>query len=129
MLATSDAAGHPYTSLVAFAAAADSSELYFITPNATRKYANLMHQPEVALLVNDCVIAPADFHQAMAVTILWRATALDSAQKKAALPLYLKRHPSLQQFAHSSASTMFAIAVSGYTMIQQFLYESDLTLD
>ncbi len=88
VLATRDRDGHPYASLIAFVANKDNSEIYFITPKATRKNANLQNDPRVALLVNDCVNRPADFHQAMAVTVLGQARAVSEAERAELLPIY-----------------------------------------
>ena len=64
VLATKDQDGHPYASLIAFAGNPDHSELYFVTPRATRKFVNISHDRRVALLINNTVNQPADFHEA-----------------------------------------------------------------
>ena len=61
VLATTDPDGHPYASLIAFAGNEDNTVLYFVTPRATRKFANLTHDGRVALLVNNSVNQPVDF--------------------------------------------------------------------
>ena len=43
VLSTKDGDGHPYASLIAFAPNQDNSQLFFVTPKATRKFANLAH--------------------------------------------------------------------------------------
>ena len=126
VLATRDRDGHPYASLIAYAGNADHSELYFVTPRATRKFANLSFDPRVALLINNSINRPADFHQAMAVTVLGSARLLENGERARVLPIYLERHPHLQQFAQSPSCAMLAVAVTGYTMVQQFQNVSEL---
>ena len=58
----------PYGSLVAFAASHDLRSLVFATPRATRKYANLVRNPKVALVIDDRTNQEADLHGAIAVT-------------------------------------------------------------
>jgi len=44
--------GHPYTSLVAFAASEDLRRIVFVTSRATTKYRNLFDAPCVSLLID-----------------------------------------------------------------------------
>ncbi len=129
VLSTTGKDGHPYASLIAFVPDDENSILYFVTPKATRKYGNLMDNRRVALLVNNCVNSPADFHEAIAVTVLGNAHELDDPHYQAALPVYLDKHPYLRQFAQSPSCAMFAIEISGFTMVQQFQNVSELRLD
>ena len=129
VLSTKDEDGHPYASLIAFACSPDNSELYFVTPKATRKFANLTHDGRVALLINDSVNDPADFHKATAVTVLGRATAVVEDAKDDILKIYLHKHPYLGQFARSPSCALMAIQVTGFTMVQQFQNVSELRLN
>ena len=129
VLATRDADGHPYASLIAFAPNEDHSELYFVTPKATRKHANLIEDPRVALLINNSDNTPADFHQAMAVTVLGRARTVEESQRADVLPMYLQKHPYLHQFAHSPSCALFAIEITGFTLVQQFQNVSELRME
>ena len=129
VLATVDLSGHPYASLVAFASNTDHSELYFVTPRATRKFANLAQDARAALLINNSVNRPADFHEAMAVTVLGRARLLGKEDRFRVLPLYVERHPYLRKFARSPSCAMFAIEVTGLTMVEKFQNVSELKFD
>ena len=44
--------GQPYASLVAFVASDDLRHIYFVTARTTRKFANLIREPRVAVLIN-----------------------------------------------------------------------------
>ena len=129
VLATTDPDGHPYASLIALAGNPDQTELYFVTPRATRKFANLTHDPRVALLVNNSINQPIDFHKAVAATILGDARLLDDEGRARVLDLYLEKHPDLKQFAVLPACAMFAITVTGVTMVQKFQSVSELKTD
>ena len=51
VLAT-DSNGSPYTNLVGFLMSRDLKNLYFFTSKNTRKYRNIMNNPDVCLLVD-----------------------------------------------------------------------------
>jgi nitroimidazol reductase NimA-like FMN-containing flavoprotein (pyridoxamine 5'-phosphate oxidase superfamily) len=129
VLATADPDGHPYASLIAFAANAERTEIYFVTPKATRKSANLAHDQRVALLVNNSINQPVDFHEAVAATILGKARLLEGDQREGVLSIYLAKHPYLKQFATSPSCALFAIEVTGVTMVQKFQSVSELSVD
>ena len=63
----------PYASLVAFAVSEDDRHLFFVTRRATRKFANILANDRVALLVNNSINRPEDFHQAAAATAIGTA--------------------------------------------------------
>jgi len=129
VLATTDPDGHPYASLIAIAANPDHSELYFVTPRATRKFANLMHDNRVALLVNNSINEPADFHAAVAATLLGNARLLEEERRTEKLAFYLEKHAYLKQFAESPSCAMFAVKITGVTMVQKFQSVSELSVD
>ena len=129
VLATTDPDGHPYASLVAFAGNPDQKELYFVTPRATRKFSNLTHDSRVALLVNNSINQPTDFHKAVAATILGDARQLDDEGRSRGLTIYLEKHPYLKQFALSPSCAVFAVTVTGVTMVQKFQSVSELNID
>ena len=58
--------GQPYCNLIAIAATDDLKYLLFATTRATRKYANLMADSRVAVLVDNRQNNPADFAEAAA---------------------------------------------------------------
>jgi heme iron utilization protein len=66
-------AGQPYSNLIAFAATPDLESIFFATTRATRKFANLMADPRVALLIDNRANQEADFAEAAALTVLGSA--------------------------------------------------------
>lgn len=112
--------GQPYTNLVAFASSKDLKELYFATTRATRKYANLMASPQVALLMDNRSNKPSDFRWAMAVTALGRAEELKGEKVKSVSKLYLAKHPQLEGFLASPTCTLFNVQVRTYYLVTRF---------
>lgn len=110
----------PYSSLVAFAAGSDLGHLYFLTPNTTRKYANLTLNPRVSILVNNSLNSAEDIYNAVSVTAIGTAELLDKAKNRSALTMYLEKHPSLTTFANAPTTAFVRIAVSRYLMVSRF---------
>lgn len=69
----------PHASLAAIAVAPDLSRLYFATPRATRKAANLAGNPQVALLLDNRGNRLTNFTRAAAATITGNAGELHDA--------------------------------------------------
>ena len=119
VLSTSDK-GRPYASLVAFCFSADLRYMYFATPRATRKYANLIDQPQVAFLVDSRANQAEDFHRAAAVTVLGRCEEIaEDGKQKAAVP-YLERHPYLKEFIDAPTTAYFAVRIEKYIYVSHF---------
>lgn len=119
----------PYASLVAFAVSDDDRCLYFATPRATRKFANITANAGVALLVNNSVNLPEDFHRAKAVTAVGIARALPDERLDAARSHYLEKHPYLESFAHSPSCVFLEIRVRRYILVERFQNVSEYRID
>lgn len=112
--------GQPYTSLVAFASSKDFKELYFATTRATRKYANLLANPQVALLMDNRSNKPSDFRWAMAVTALGQAQEIKGEKAKRVTKLYLAKHPHLEEFLTSPTCALVGVEVRTYYLVTRF---------
>lgn len=110
----------PYASLVAYAVSDDDRFLYFVTPRATRKFANLSANPQVALLINNSINRPEDFHRAMAVTATGTVAPTPPADREKILSRYVAKHPYLEDFAHSPSCELVIIRVERYILVQRF---------
>ena len=110
----------PYASLLAFAADEALEHLFFLTPAATRKYANLMASPRVALLINNSRNQASDIHNAVAVTATGSATEISGSEREQHQARYLERHPHLKAFAEDPATAMFRVTVDTYFLVSQF---------
>jgi len=121
--------GSPYASLVAFVASDDDRRLYFATPRATRKFANMTANARVALLVNNSVNHPEDFHLAKAVTAVGSAQPIAESRLDAVRNRYLVKHPYLDVFAHSPSCVFLEICVKRYILVERFQNVSEYRID
>jgi heme iron utilization protein len=120
VLGTIEAGGQPYLSLMAFAATPDLKQVVLATERGTKKYANLISEPRVALLIDNRSNVPADTEEAVAVTVLGRAAEARSREREDLLFLFLAKHPHLEVFVTSPSCALIAVQVDTYLVVQQF---------
>lgn len=125
VLCTSGETG-PHASLVAFAARQDLTQLFFVTPRNTRKFANLRVDPRVALLVDGRSNREEDFRNAVAVTARGVAEEAGGAARSRLLKPYLARHPRLTEFARAPTSALLRIRVETYSLVRRFQEVTEL---
>lgn len=111
---------YPYPSLVGFAASEDLSEIYFMTPRATRKYANLTRHPQASILIDSRTHNPNDFFNAAAVTAIGSAEECPASVQAAAKAVFLSRHPQLTDFATAETSAIMRLKVETYILVMDF---------
>ena len=119
--------GQPYASLVAFAATQDLKNFFFATGRTTRKFANVLENPRIAMLVDNRSNRESDFEEACAATILGQAGELSGQGKKNRLKLYLEKHPYLEEFATSAQSAIIEVRVQSIVLVERF--EETATLE
>ncbi len=119
----------PYANLVAFVASEDQRHLYFVTPRATRKYANLSANANVALLINNSNNHPDDFHDAAAVTAVGTASTVSGSALVTVQKRYLAKHPYLEAFVRSPDCEMVDIHVIQYILVERFQNVSEYRID
>jgi heme iron utilization protein len=124
VLAT-DAGTGPYTNLVAFAAIPDLQQFYFITQRATRKWAHLEYNHQVALLIDNRHNTVADFSQAAAATVLGAAEELQGTAKQSALDLYLGKHLNLAEFAGAPDCALLRVKVTKIYLVNRFQHVTE----
>jgi len=112
--------GQPYSNIVAMAATADLKYLLFATTRATRKYANLMADPRVAVLVDNRRNDPGDFTEAAALTALGKVWELQGGDRQQFLEVYLKKHPYLKDFVASPTCALLRVKVDRYILVTRF---------
>ncbi|MFZ5448769.1 MAG: pyridoxamine 5'-phosphate oxidase family protein [Thermodesulfobacteriota bacterium] len=108
--------GQPYSNLIAIAATDDLKHLIFATTRATRKYANLMADPRVAVLVDNRTNEVTDFDEAAALTALGQAWELHGAERQLFLKAYLKKHPYLEDFVAGPTCALLRVKVDKYIL-------------
>jgi len=112
--------GRPYGSLVAFAATHDLKTVLFATTRATRKYANLLTDAHVAMVIDTRTNQTADFADAAAVTVLGEVEELGGHERQDLLPIYLDKHPYLQEFVESPTTALLRVNVKTYILVNRF---------
>lgn len=112
--------GQPYASLVAVAETEDLTDLYFATPRATRKYANLTAERRVALLADSRSNRESDFREATAATATGVAQEVEGAEREAGQALLLAKHPHLAGFVSSPECALFRVRVETYVVVRRF---------
>jgi uncharacterized protein YhbP (UPF0306 family) len=110
----------PYSNLICFVASDDLRHILFATTRATRKYANLMHEARVALLVDNRSKDPADTFRALAVTALGVARELKGTEAEQAREAYVARHPHLEEFVSSPSTALLRLDVEKYILVRRF---------
>lgn len=110
----------PYSNLVAFASKADMKYLIFATTRATRKYANLLKNPQISILIDNRTNETADFAEAAAVTVLGQASEAQGDERSELLKTYVNRHPYLEDFVTSPNCALFSVKVERYIIVTRF---------
>lgn len=126
VLATREEDGQPYANLMAFVASDDLRTILLVTGRYTRKYANLIADPRVALLIDSRSHQASDIHEAVAVTVLGDAEEVSGAERERLLPVYVARHPHLQEFASSPSCALFRVRVRSYYLVRRFQEVTEL---
>jgi nitroimidazol reductase NimA-like FMN-containing flavoprotein (pyridoxamine 5'-phosphate oxidase superfamily) len=119
-------AGQPYASLVAFASTEDLKQLIFATTRATRKYANLIEDPRVALLIDNRSNQDSDIHAAAAVTATGEADEVPGPEKEALEHIYLAKHPHMKDFVSSPSCALIRIKADTYYLVRKFQHVLEL---
>ncbi|MEE4264237.1 MAG: pyridoxamine 5'-phosphate oxidase family protein [Desulfobacteraceae bacterium] len=120
--------GQPYASLVAFYAADDLKHIYFVTPKTTRKFANLIADSRVAVMVNSSTNQASDFHRAISVTAVGKAEEIEGSEKAPIVNRYLVKHPHLEEFVRSPTCALVRISVKTYYLVKNFQNVMELHL-
>lgn len=110
----------PYGNLVAFMATKDLKHLLFATTRATRKYANILSNPRIAMVVDNRSNREDDFHQATAVTVTGTVRETEGAERDRFQKLYLSKHPYLREFVSSPTCALLKVEVERYTVVNRF---------
>jgi general stress protein 26 len=121
VLATQSSEGSAYASLIAFGATDDLRKIVFATPKATRKFANIKHNPNISLLIDDRSNNEKDFHDAQAITVMGVVDRIDyDASQNELASLYLSKHPYLEDFLHSPSTAFIIILIRSYYLVSRF---------
>jgi nitroimidazol reductase NimA-like FMN-containing flavoprotein (pyridoxamine 5'-phosphate oxidase superfamily) len=121
--------GHPYTSLVAFAASEDLRRIVFLTPRSTTKYRNLSTVPYVSLLIDSRTHSVEDFSAGAAVTVQGQGAEIGEKLGSALLDIFLRKHPHLESFARSPSTALCGVEVETYVFVTQFQHVVEMRVN
>jgi len=110
----------PFTSLVSFAATDDLKQIIFVTGQATRKYAYLIANAHVSMLIDSRSNRDSDIVHAVAVTVTGIAEPVPAADREASVRMYLSKHPYLEEFVRSPSTAILRINVEDYNVVSRF---------
>jgi heme iron utilization protein len=119
VLATA-AGSAPYVNLLAVAFTLDLHHLFFATARSTRKWHNLVSNPQVSLLIDNRSNQVADFSKAAAATILGKAKELNGVDREAGQNLYLAKHPHLTDFLTAPDCALFQVTIERIYLVTNF---------
>ncbi len=112
--------GRPHASLVGFAASEDLKHLVFATPKSTRKYANILADNRVAMLIDSRSNSVSDFEQAAAVTVTGRAREQERKASGRFAEFFLAKHEHLSEFVASPTAALIIVDVDRYSLVTEF---------
>jgi heme iron utilization protein len=118
----------PYSNLVCFAATDDLRCLVFATARATRKYANIMADCAVAMLIDNRANEAADTDKATAVTVLGTAREVGGHEREKLLIRYIDKHPQLESFASLPTTALFNVEVGKYVVVNRFQHVREMSM-
>jgi len=112
--------GQPFANLLAFAATDDLKHLVFATTRATRKYANLMADSRMSMMIDNRQNQASDFHDATAVAAIGRVEELKGTEKGDFMKLYLSKHSHLKAFVTAPTCALMKLRVDRYDIVRRF---------
>lgn len=113
------AEGRPHASLMSYCPSPDGCEFWLATLTDTRKYANLMANPRVSLLLDDRLGDRAGGAPSQALTVVAELAEFADAQAEAtARRALLARHPELADFLALPGAVLLRLAGRNYQLLR-----------
>ncbi|MGV8078477.1 MAG: pyridoxamine 5'-phosphate oxidase family protein [Syntrophales bacterium] len=111
--------GMPHCSLMSYAVSGDGREIWMLTLAETKKYRNLLANPNVSLLVDTREDNRAPGRpRPMALTISGRFRSPDSPEREDALRRRLvERHPALVELANHPAARVLIVRILSFQLL------------
>ena len=116
VLATSSG-NRPYCSLMAYATNDDASEIYMATQRSTRKFANLVANPAVSLMIDTRNEVPRPEVRALTVEGICAPIA-DPARKEQVRTQLLASHPQLATFLDHEDCAILCVTVTSFLLLK-----------
>jgi len=71
----------------------------------------------------------SDFHRAVAVTAVGKATTIEGSEKKRILDHYLTKHPHLEAFVRAPTCALVGVSVVSYYMVSNFQNVTEMHIE
>ncbi|MFW9843822.1 MAG: pyridoxamine 5'-phosphate oxidase family protein [Candidatus Thorarchaeota archaeon] len=112
--------GEPYSCLIAFAITDDLREVIFATMRQRLKYANMIVNPRVTLIVDNRDAKDSDFNETTSITMIGTAEDIRVNGREKYAELLLKRHPSLTDFVNSPNCAVIRVMIDKIYIVSEF---------
>lgn len=110
----------PHASLIVFVSTNDLSQMAFATAKGTRKFKDMISNPEVAFLLDNRKNDISDFREGVAVTAHGSVREPKGEERRKLMELYINKHPYLNDFVSSPRVALMVIDVLEYSIVSQF---------
>ena len=122
--------GKPHCSLMAYVADEEVEWIYMVTHRNTTKYANLLSNEQVSLLVdNRCEGLPADRSNMQALTVHGTFHAVEEeGAKKRILVQVRERHPHMGEFLDNPEAELISVRVNSFLFLDGISDAHHITL-
>ena len=104
----------PCQHMMAFAYAEDLSRIFLATYMNTRKYRNMITNPNVSILWDNRSGSAADHVDGLSLIALGRAELLAGSDQVEVRELLLKRNPALQVLLEDASCSLFMVLIKDY---------------
>lgn len=122
--------GFPYANIIAFICSDDLQEIIFVTPRPTKKFSNLLSNPQAAILVDNRSNRDIDFYNTIAVTAIGKTEFIETINKKETYYInYISKYPHLKDFIYATDSAIVRLRVERYIMVSNFQNISVLEIE
>ncbi len=118
VLAT-DSNGCPYTNLIGFLLSQDLKSLYFFISKNSRKYENILNNPNICILMDNRDKYKDKTFLITAITAIGRASIVGDPPKSI-LEKYLEKNIELKQFTESTSNVLVKVNITEYIVVNRF---------
>lgn len=111
--------GKPHCSLMSYLSDEEGHEIYLISHKQTKKYANLMENPTVSLLIDTREEEKGQRRiYIKALTVSGEFQTIKDLEKKHIIRAkFLKRHPHLTDFINDPGTEIFSIKIKSFQLL------------
>ena len=111
--------GKPHCSLMSYVSEEEGDEIYLISHKQTKKYANLMANPTVSLLIDTREEEKGQRRiDIKALTVIGEFQTIKDQTKKSLIHAkFLKTHPHLTDFLNDPGAEIFCIKIRSFQLL------------